>query len=88
MALFNYVHSFASTIGYSLGILVVQQFIVQALLFSGAVLIVPFTSHDMLGVFSACGGIILQAIGLRNCGITNIPVANILPALILVMPMS
>jgi uncharacterized membrane protein YqgA involved in biofilm formation len=79
---------FASTIGYSLGILVIPQFLVQSMLFCGAVLIVPYTSPEMLGDFSACGGIILLAIGLRICGIKNLPVANMIPALIIVMPLS
>ena len=79
---------FASTIGYTLGILVIPQFIVQLLLYCGAIFIVPYTNPDMLGDFSACGGIILLAIGLRICGIKNLPVANMVPALILVMPAS
>jgi len=79
---------FASTMGYTLGILVIPQFLLEALLYFGAVLIVPFISPDMLGDFSACGGIILLAIGLRICGIKNIPVGNMIPALILVMPLS
>lgn len=79
---------FASTMGYTIGILVIPQFIVQALLYCVAVLIIPFTNPDMLGDFSACGGVILLAIGLRLCGIKNLPVGNMIPALILVMPMS
>jgi uncharacterized membrane protein YqgA involved in biofilm formation len=79
---------FASTMGYSLAILFIPQFIIQTMLYSGAVLIVPFTSPDMLGDFSGCGGIILLAIGLRICGIKNLPVANMVPALIIVMPIS
>ena len=79
---------FASTMGYTLSILVIPQFLVQTLLYCGATLIVPFTNPDMLGDFSACGGIILLSIGLRICGIKNIPVGNMIPALILVMPLS
>lgn len=79
---------FASTMGITIGILVIPQFIIQALLYCGASLIVPFTNPDMLGDFSACGGIILLSIGLRICGIKNIPVGNMIPALILVMPLS
>jgi len=79
---------FASTIGYTLGILVIPQFIVQAMLYYGAGLIIPFTNPDMLGDFSACGGIVLLSIGLRICGVKNIPVGNMIPALIVVMPFS
>ena len=79
---------FASTMGYFIGILVIPQFIVETLLYCAAVLIVPFINSDMLGDFSACGGIILLSIGLRLCGIKNIPVGNMIPALVLVMPLS
>lgn len=79
---------FASTIGYTLGILVIPQFIVQAMLYYGAGLIIPFTNPNMLGDFSACGGILLLSIGLRICGVQNIPVGNMIPALIFVMPFS
>lgn len=79
---------FASTMGYALALLCIPQVIVQTLLYCGATMIVPFTSSDMLGDFSGCGGIILLAVGLRICGIKNLPVANMIPALIIVMPIS
>lgn len=79
---------FASTMGFAVTTLVVPQFVVEVLLYFGAILIVPFTSPEMLGDFSACGGIILLSIGLRICGIKNLPVANMIPALVLVMPFS
>lgn len=79
---------FASTIGCTLAILVIPQFIVQTLLYFGAIFIVPYTSPEMLADFSACGGIILLAIGMRICGVKNLPVANMIPALILVLPAS
>lgn len=79
---------FASTMGCTIGILVIPQFIVQTLLYCGAILIIPFTNPDMLGDFSACGGIMLLSIGLRLCGVKNIPVGNMIPALIFVMPLS
>ncbi len=79
---------FASTMGYAIGILVIPQFVIQASLYCGAVLIVPFTNPAMLGDFSACGGIILLSIGLRLCGVKNLPVGNMIPALLLVMPLS
>jgi hypothetical protein len=42
----------------------------------------------MLADFSACGGVIMLATGLRICGIKIFPIVNMLPALILVMPIS
>ena len=48
----------------------------------------PLTTPAMLADFSACGGIIMLATGLRICGIKIFPIVNMLPALILVMPVS
>ena len=79
---------FASTMGFTVGILVFPQFIVQGLLFLGASLILPLTTPDMLADFSSCGGLIMLATGFRICGIKQFPVANMIPALILVMPLS
>ncbi len=79
---------FASTIGYTLCVLVIPQFFIQAVLYYGAGLIIPFTNSEMLGDFSACGGIVLLSIGLRICGVQHIPVGNMIPALVIVMPFS
>ena len=38
--------------------------------------------------FSACGGLIMLATGFRICGIKQFPVADMIPALVLVMPFS
>ncbi|MFV0436518.1 MAG: DUF554 domain-containing protein [Desulfopila sp.] len=79
---------FASTMGYTVATLVIPQVFIQAMLFYGATLIVPYTDPAMLNNFSAGGGIVLLAIGLRICGIQNLPVANMIPALFLVMPLT
>ncbi len=79
---------FASTMGCSVALLVIPQFIIQALLYSGASLIMPLTTTDMLADFSACGGLVMLATGFRICGIKQFPVASMIPALLLVMPMS
>ncbi len=79
---------FASTMGYSVGILMIPQLAVQSLLFFCASMILPLTTPDMLADFSACGGLIMLATGFRICGIKQFPIANMLPALLLVMPLS
>lgn len=79
---------FASTLGLSVGLLVVPQFVVQGALYLGAALILPLTTPDMLADFSACGGLIMLATGFRICGIQQFPVANMIPSLFLVMPFS
>ncbi|MEF2231721.1 MAG: DUF554 domain-containing protein [Pseudodesulfovibrio sp.] len=79
---------FASTMGFTVGILVVPQFLVQSLLYAASALILPLTTPDMLADFSACGGLIMLATGFRICGIKPFPVGNMVPALLLVMPLS
>jgi hypothetical protein len=79
---------FASTMGLSVGILVVPQFAVQGILYYASSLILPLTTPDMLADFSACGGLIMLATGFRICGIKQFPVASMIPALLLVMPLS
>lgn len=79
---------FASTMGLSVAMLVIPQFMIQAMLFFGASLIMPLMTPDMLADFSSCGGLIMLATGLRICGIKQFPVANMIPALVLVMPFS
>lgn len=79
---------FATSLGFSVLLIAIPQFIIQALLFLGAQQILPLTTPDMIADFSACGGAIMLATGFRICGIKSFPVANMLPALILVMPIS
>lgn len=79
---------FASTMGIAVGLLFIPQLIVQAILFALAHMIVPFTTPDMLADFSACGGLVLMATGFRICAIKHFRVANMIPGLFLVMPLS
>jgi uncharacterized membrane protein YqgA involved in biofilm formation len=62
--------------------------LIQSLLFYSAHLLAPLTTPTMLSDFSACGGLIMLATGLRICGIKIFPIVNMLPALLLVMPCS
>lgn len=79
---------FAATLGYTVVTLVVPQFIIQTSLFFGAALIMPLTTPAMIADFSACGGLIMLATGFRICGIKQFPVANMIPSLFMVMPLS
>jgi len=79
---------FAATLGYTVVTLVVPQFIIQTSLFFGAALIMPLTTPAMVADFSACGGLIMLATGFRICGIKQFPVANMIPSLFMVMPLS
>lgn len=79
---------FASTMGLAVGVLVIPQFFVQFVLYMAANSILPLTTPGMLADFSACGGLIMLATGFRICGIKQFPVGNMIPALIMVMPLS
>lgn len=79
---------FAATLGYLVVITCIPQLIIFLSLFFSASLIMPATTPVMIADFTACGGLILLATGMRICGIKAFPVANMLPALIFVMPLS
>lgn len=79
---------FGSTVGYRVALIGIPQFIVLISLFYSSGLFMPYVSPAMLGDFSSCGGVIFMATGLRMCGIKIFPIVNMIPALLLVMPMS
>ncbi|HED4875118.1 TPA: DUF554 domain-containing protein [Stenotrophomonas maltophilia] len=79
---------FATTLGYAVATIAVPQLVIQLSLAFGAVLILPLTSPQMIADFSAVGGLLMLATGFRICGIKIFPVANMLPALLLAMPIS
>lgn len=79
---------FATALGYLVATICIPQFIILLSLFFGATLIMPLTTPAMMADFTACGGMIMLATGLRISGIKSFPIANMLPALVLVMPIS
>ncbi|MFU2319062.1 DUF554 domain-containing protein [Rahnella sp. PCH160] len=79
---------FATVLGYAVALIFIPQWIVQFLIASAAVFILPLTNAEMMGDFTAAGGFIMLAAGFRISGIKSIAVGNLLPALILVMPIS
>ncbi|EJD7607684.1 DUF554 domain-containing protein [Salmonella enterica] len=79
---------FASALGYIIAVIFVPQLIVFAILFFAASFIMTLLNPLMIADFTACGGIIMLATGFRLCGIRSFPTANMLPALIFVMPFS
>lgn len=79
---------FATALGYAVAAIALPQVLIQVGLACLATLIMPMTSANMMADFSAAGGLIMLATGLRICGIKMFPVANMLPALLLVMPFS
>ncbi|MDO3410264.1 DUF554 domain-containing protein [Saccharibacillus sp. CPCC 101409] len=79
---------FAASLGYIVPTIALPQAAILLALFFGAGLILPLTTPEMIADFSAAGGIVMLATGFRICGIKAFPVANMLPALVLVMPIS
>ncbi|MDP5239655.1 DUF554 domain-containing protein [Uliginosibacterium sp. 31-16] len=79
---------FATELGFSVVLIAVPQILIQSALFFSGALLIPLISPTMQADFSACGGIIMLATGLRICGIKIFPIVNMLPALLLVMPFS
>lgn len=79
---------FAAALGYIVMTICIPQFIILICLFFSATLILPMTTPAMIADFTACGGIIMLATGFRISGIKAFPIANMLPALIIVMPIS
>ena len=79
---------FATSLGYAVATIALPQVIIQVGLALFAALILPMTTKVMMDDFSALGGLIMLATGLRICGIKMFPVANMLPGLLLVMPFS
>ncbi|WP_235956877.1 DUF554 domain-containing protein [Fundidesulfovibrio magnetotacticus] len=79
---------FAATLGASVALLAAPQLAVQAALYFGASLVLPWTTPEMIADFSAVGGLVLLATGLRICEIRQFAVAGLVPAMFLAMPLS
>ena len=79
---------FACTLGKVVSIIAIPQAIIFLALFYGASLIYPLTTPMMLNDFKACGGILILAAGFNLTKIRQFPTADMLPALVLVMPLS
>ncbi|WP_140919533.1 DUF554 domain-containing protein [Limnobaculum xujianqingii] len=79
---------FATTMGAAVMSIAIPQLLVQGTLYFSARLIMPYMTEITLGDFSACGGIIMIAVGLRIAQIKTFAVVNFLPALILIIPIS
>ena len=79
---------FACNLGVVVSAVAVPQLIVFLALFFCAKLIFPLTTPDMIDDFKACGGILMLATGFRMAKIKEFSVADMIPAMILVMPVS
>ncbi len=79
---------FACTLGRSVCLIAVPQLIIFELLYFMAGVIFPLTTPSMINDFKACGGFIMLATGFRMTKLLDFPIADMIPAMILVMPFS
>lgn len=79
---------FACNLGYVVSVIAIPQFVIFFLLFLSAKVIFPMTTPEMIADFKACGGFLMLATGFRMVKIKEFPVADMIPAMILVMPIS
>ena len=79
---------FACSLGMVTCVVAIPQLIFFLLLFFGAKAIFPLTTPAMINDFKACGGLLLLATGLRIAKIRDFPIADMIPAMILVWPIS
>ena len=66
----------------------VPQFIIFMALFLLAGAIYPLCTETMICDFKACGGVLLIATGFRMMKLKEFPIADMIPAMMLVMPLS
>ncbi len=79
---------FACNLGFAVSLVAIPQFAILLVLFLSAGLILPVTTPDMIANFKACGGFLMMAAGLRMMKIKELPVADMIPAMIIVMPIT
>jgi hypothetical protein len=79
---------FACIIGGVVSFIAVPQFIIFLILFLCAGFIFPLTTDTMINDFKACGGFLMLATGFRMVKVKMFPTADMIPAMILVMPIS
>lgn len=79
---------FAANLGYVVSLISIPQFVIFIILFFTAHLIYPLTTPAMILDFKAAGGMLMLATGFRMVQIVMFPTADMIPAMILVMPIS
>ena len=79
---------FGGTLGMVIAAIAISQCIIFLIIFAAAKFIFPLTTPNMIADFKACGGFLLLATGFRIAKIHDFPVADMIPAMVLVMPVS
>ena len=79
---------FACSLGMVVSAVAIPQFVIFMALFLLAKVIYPLTTPAMINDFKAVGGLILLATGLRIARIRDFPIADMIPAMLIVWPIS
>ena len=79
---------FACTLGAVVCVIAIPQFIIFFILFALGGVIIPHTTPAMINDFKACGGFLMLATGFRMIKVKMFPTADMLPAMVMVMPVS
>ncbi|MFD1429581.1 DUF554 domain-containing protein [Lacticaseibacillus mingshuiensis] len=79
---------FAANLGYVVALIAIPQFVIFLILFVAAGLIYPLTTPTMILDFKAAGGMLMLATGFRMVQLKMFPTADMIPAMIIVMPLS
>ena len=79
---------FASTLGAAICAIPLPQAIILLVVFGAGKLLAGVLTPTMFADLSACGGILTMAAGFRVSKIKSVPLVDLMPALILVMPFS
>lgn len=79
---------FACNLGFVVSVISLPQFVIFFALFLMAKFIFPLTTPAMILDFKACGGILMLATGFRMIKVKMFPTADMIPAMVLIMPIS
>lgn len=79
---------FACNLGFVVSVIALPQFVIFFALFLMAKFIFPLTTPAMILDFKACGGILMLATGFRMIKVKMFPTADMIPAMVLIMPIS
>lgn len=79
---------FACSLGSVVSLIAFPQFIIFMLFFCLGRFIIPLTTPDMINDFKACGGFLMLATGFRIIRVKMFPIADMIPAMLIVMPLS
>lgn len=79
---------FACSLGPVVSVIAIPQFIIFMAFFFLGGFILPLTTPEMINDFRACGGFLMLATGFRIIRVKMFPIADMIPAMFLVMPVS